>query len=212
MRRARHDRGGARRRASPTNVVIVTAADASRGDPRGRAGRALIEEPFGRNTAAAIGLAAAILVARDPDAVLAVLPADQHVTDRAGMVARARDRADRRGGDQRRDRDDRHRADPRRDRLRLSRARRSRGARAPSCRSCASSRSRIARPPSVTSPRGATCGTRASSARAPRRLLDELAHAPAGDRRGRDRDRRTIRRPPRERYAGLDDRSRSITR
>jgi mannose-1-phosphate guanylyltransferase len=46
----------------------------------------LIGEPVGRNTAAAIGLAAAVLIARDPDAVLAVLPADQHVRDRDGLA------------------------------------------------------------------------------------------------------------------------------
>src|SRR5262249_12676692 len=43
--------------------------------------------PVGRNTAAAIGLAAALLAARDPDAVLLVLPADQHVTDKAAFAA-----------------------------------------------------------------------------------------------------------------------------
>ena len=69
------------------DVVIVTAAEQAAATREIAPGIALIEEPFGRNTAAAIGLAAAILVARDPDAVLAVLPADQHVTDRAGMVA-----------------------------------------------------------------------------------------------------------------------------
>jgi mannose-1-phosphate guanylyltransferase len=47
----------------------------------------LIAEPMARNTAAAVGLGAAVLAARDPDAVLVVLPADQHVTDRAGFAA-----------------------------------------------------------------------------------------------------------------------------
>lgn len=42
----------------------------------------IVAEPTGRNTAAAIALAAAILAERDPEAVLVVLPADQHVTDR----------------------------------------------------------------------------------------------------------------------------------
>ena len=74
------------------NVVIVTAAEQAAATREVAPGVTLIEEPSGRNTAAAIGLAAAILVARDPDAVLAVLPADQHVTDRAGMI-RALDRA-----------------------------------------------------------------------------------------------------------------------
>ncbi|HEX7704065.1 MAG TPA: sugar phosphate nucleotidyltransferase [Kofleriaceae bacterium] len=68
------------------NVVIVTAADQAAATRKVAPGVTLIEEPSGRNTAAAIGLAAAILVARDPDAVLAVLPSDQHVTDRAGMI------------------------------------------------------------------------------------------------------------------------------
>ena len=68
------------------NVVIVTAADQAAATREVAPGVELIEEPMGRNTAAAIGLAAAILIARDPDAVLAVLPADQHVTDRAGMI------------------------------------------------------------------------------------------------------------------------------
>lgn len=46
----------------------------------------IIAEPVGRNTAAAIGLAAAVIARRDPDAVLVVLPADQLVTDEAGFV------------------------------------------------------------------------------------------------------------------------------
>ena len=46
----------------------------------------VVAEPVGRNTAAAIGLAAAMLAARDPDAVLAVLPADQHVADEAALA------------------------------------------------------------------------------------------------------------------------------
>lgn len=39
----------------------------------------IVAEPVGRNTAAAVGLAAAILLRRDPDATLLILPADQHV-------------------------------------------------------------------------------------------------------------------------------------
>lgn len=41
----------------------------------------LITEPVARNTAPAIGLAAAYLSAQDPAAVLAVVPADQHIGD-----------------------------------------------------------------------------------------------------------------------------------
>jgi mannose-1-phosphate guanylyltransferase/mannose-6-phosphate isomerase len=66
--------------------VIVTAASQAAATRDVVPGIALIEEPFGRNTAAAIGLAAARLLLVDPDAVLAVMPADQHVTNRAGLV------------------------------------------------------------------------------------------------------------------------------
>jgi mannose-1-phosphate guanylyltransferase len=69
-----------------SHVVAVTAesqAEATRGLVPGIE---VIAEPVGRNTAAAIGLAAALLHAKDPDAVLAILPADQHVTDRDGLA------------------------------------------------------------------------------------------------------------------------------
>jgi mannose-1-phosphate guanylyltransferase len=49
----------------------------------------LIAEPVGRNTAAAIGLAAVHLAARDPDAVLAILPSDHHIGDDDGFAAAA---------------------------------------------------------------------------------------------------------------------------
>jgi len=62
-------------------VTIVTAASQVEAT-RAIAGDAtVIAEPVGRNTAAAIGLAAATLAARDPDAIMVVLPADQHVRD-----------------------------------------------------------------------------------------------------------------------------------
>jgi mannose-1-phosphate guanylyltransferase len=41
----------------------------------------IIEEPVGRNTAPAIGLAAAIITRHDPSALMAVLPADHYITD-----------------------------------------------------------------------------------------------------------------------------------
>ncbi len=41
----------------------------------------IIEEPFGRNTAACIGLASVIIKAKDPDAVTIVLPADHIIRD-----------------------------------------------------------------------------------------------------------------------------------
>ena len=68
-------------------VMVVTAEAQLEATRAVVPGVELLAEPVGRNTAAAIGLAAAILAVRDPDAVLAVLPADQHVTDRAGMQA-----------------------------------------------------------------------------------------------------------------------------
>lgn len=67
-------------------VVIVTAQAQVEATRTAVPGIDVIAEPIGRNTAAAIGLAAAILERRDPEAVLAVLPADQHVRDRAGFV------------------------------------------------------------------------------------------------------------------------------
>src|SRR5262249_19146782 len=47
----------------------------------------LIAEPMARNTAAALGLAAATLAERDPAAVMVVLPADQYVADEPGLTA-----------------------------------------------------------------------------------------------------------------------------
>lgn len=47
----------------------------------------VLVEPVARNTAAAIGLAGATIAARDAHATIAVLPADHHVRDRAGMAA-----------------------------------------------------------------------------------------------------------------------------
>jgi mannose-1-phosphate guanylyltransferase len=41
----------------------------------------IIEEPFGRNTAACIGLASVIIKSKDPDAVTVVLPADHIIKD-----------------------------------------------------------------------------------------------------------------------------------
>lgn len=67
-------------------VVIVTAQSQVDATRAAVAGIEVIAEPVGRNTAAAIGLAAAIIERRDPEGVLAVLPADQHVRDRLGFV------------------------------------------------------------------------------------------------------------------------------
>ncbi len=55
----------------------------------GRTAR-LVFEPRGRNTAPAIGLAAAYLRRRDPDAVMVVLPADHLIENRAGFLKAVR--------------------------------------------------------------------------------------------------------------------------
>jgi len=47
----------------------------------------LVLEPVGRNTAPAIGVAAAYLAARDPDATMVVLPADHLITRHAQFLA-----------------------------------------------------------------------------------------------------------------------------
>lgn len=74
------------RAIADNRVVIVTAED------QAAATRALVKdveviaEPMAKNTAAAIGLAAAMIARRDPDAALAILPADQHIADEAGLT------------------------------------------------------------------------------------------------------------------------------
>ncbi|HSK03249.1 MAG TPA: sugar phosphate nucleotidyltransferase [Kofleriaceae bacterium] len=81
--------GAAARRAAAVageRVAIVTAAAQVAATREVVPGAEILAEPVGRNTAAAIGLAAATLAARDPDAVLAVLPADQHVADEPGLL------------------------------------------------------------------------------------------------------------------------------
>src|SRR5207244_12455340 len=64
-------------------VLVVTARPHARAVARQlsrRGRRAVLAEPAGRNTAAAIALAALHVARRAPEAVLAVLPAD-HVID-----------------------------------------------------------------------------------------------------------------------------------
>ncbi len=48
---------------------------------------AIILEPVGRNTAAAVAVAALQIVARDPEALMLVLPADHLIRDQAGFLA-----------------------------------------------------------------------------------------------------------------------------
>lgn len=45
----------------------------------------VIAEPLGRNTAPAVGLAAAIIAAHDPEGVMTVLPADHYIRDDEGL-------------------------------------------------------------------------------------------------------------------------------
>ncbi len=84
----------ARRFAGPDRVWIVctrenaAAVRAASGLSRAR----ILIEPHGRNTAMAVGFAAARVAAVDPDAVLAVLPAD-HVIPDARAFATALQRA-----------------------------------------------------------------------------------------------------------------------
>jgi mannose-1-phosphate guanylyltransferase len=67
-------------------VVVVTAESQVEPTRRVVPGVELIAEPVARNTAAALGLAAAVLAERDRDAVMAVLPADQHIADEPGLA------------------------------------------------------------------------------------------------------------------------------
>ncbi len=69
------------------DVMIVTAADQVAAARAEAPGAVILAEPAARNTAAALGLAATHLVARDPDAVIGAFPADQHVGDEAAFGA-----------------------------------------------------------------------------------------------------------------------------
>jgi mannose-1-phosphate guanylyltransferase len=72
---------------SPKRVLVVTnsmqAAETTRQLQPYMAGLPIeiVEEPVGRNTAPAIGLAAAIIKHNDPDGLMVVLPADHYITD-----------------------------------------------------------------------------------------------------------------------------------
>ncbi|HEY4177504.1 MAG TPA: sugar phosphate nucleotidyltransferase [Kofleriaceae bacterium] len=76
-------------------VLIITAQSQLNGTREVAPTIEMIGEPVGRNTAPAVGLAAATLIRRDADAVLVVLPADQYVAKEgvlsdalaAGLVA-----------------------------------------------------------------------------------------------------------------------------
>jgi mannose-1-phosphate guanylyltransferase/mannose-6-phosphate isomerase len=72
----------------PENIWIVTTADQGQDikfhlEPLGELGKAVrfINEPFGRNTAPAIGLAALHLNRLSPESVMAVMPSDHAIPD-----------------------------------------------------------------------------------------------------------------------------------
>ncbi len=103
--------GATARRAArvvgPANVWVVTAADQVAEVARAVGRDAVpddnvIAEPCARNTAAAVGLAAARLAALDPDATLAILPADHHIGDEGAFsrtLEACLDAAERTSGD-----------------------------------------------------------------------------------------------------------------
>jgi mannose-1-phosphate guanylyltransferase len=69
---------------APKNIWVVTNVDQAAAVSRelhGVPAPHILAEPVGRNTAAAIGLAAIHLVREHGDALMAVLPSDSHVTD-----------------------------------------------------------------------------------------------------------------------------------
>jgi mannose-1-phosphate guanylyltransferase/mannose-6-phosphate isomerase len=92
----------ARAVAAPGRVWVVCTAENAAAVRRATARRRvrLLVEPAGRNTAMAAGFAAACVAAEDPDAVLAMLPADHAIPDRGAFAtavrraARAAARAD----------------------------------------------------------------------------------------------------------------------
>jgi mannose-1-phosphate guanylyltransferase len=67
-------------------VMIVTGHDIAAATELAAPGVEVIVEPAARNTAPAIGLAATTIIARDPNASIAVLPADHYVRDREGLT------------------------------------------------------------------------------------------------------------------------------
>jgi mannose-1-phosphate guanylyltransferase len=73
----------------PTSRVYIVAGDLHASEVAGLfptlPSEQLLIEPVARNTAPCVGLAAIHLRRRDPDAVMAVLPADHHIADRTGF-------------------------------------------------------------------------------------------------------------------------------
>ncbi|MDR1788813.1 MAG: NTP transferase domain-containing protein, partial [Opitutaceae bacterium] len=73
------------------NTFVITGAAQERAAREVCAGllppENIVAEPLGRDTAAAVGLAAALVAARDPKGVFAVLPADHVIHDAAAYRA-----------------------------------------------------------------------------------------------------------------------------
>jgi len=76
-------------RVADRALVVTAAEQADAVAPELGASAEVLAEPVGRNTAAAIGLAAVHLAASDLDAVLAILPSDHHIADEDGFAAAA---------------------------------------------------------------------------------------------------------------------------
>lgn len=74
---------------SPEHTLVVTSealAPAIRAELPSLPSENVLAEPVGRNTAPCVGWAAAVVARRDPEAVMAVLPADHHIADDAGYL------------------------------------------------------------------------------------------------------------------------------
>lgn len=76
--------------APAKNIFVITSAvqaKAVRAVCKGIPAANIIAEPVGRDTAAAVGLAAALVAARDPQGIFAVLPADHVIHDSKSYAA-----------------------------------------------------------------------------------------------------------------------------
>ena len=76
--------------APAKNIFVITSAvqaKAVREVCKGIPAANIVAEPVGRDTAAAVGLAAALVAARDPQGVFAVLPADHVIHDGKSYAA-----------------------------------------------------------------------------------------------------------------------------
>lgn len=68
-----------------TNLLQATETERQLADYRVNVPLDVICEPMARNTAPAIGLAAAVIAAHDPEGVMVVLPADHFIRDAEGL-------------------------------------------------------------------------------------------------------------------------------